>query len=103
MSESSSGSSTISSAPSTGPSTEPAPPTITASTNRIDWEKGNEAGLMNIISGATSEPARPVSSADRPKARVLVCTGLKPSERAAMSEALTARMAVPQPLLRRRW
>ena len=58
---------------------------------------------MNIISGETTAPAIPVSSAERAKASVLVCTGLKPSERAAISDALTARMARPQPLLRSSW
>ncbi|MNQ91371.1 hypothetical protein D3C85_1067480 [compost metagenome] len=95
-SDSSSGTSTISSAPTSGPNSIPLPPTITASTNRMDWENGKDSGLMNISKGASKLPASPVNAADRANARVLLMTGLKPSERAAISDAFTARMALPQ-------
>ncbi|MNP77042.1 hypothetical protein D3C76_1743890 [compost metagenome] len=51
---------------------------------------------MNISNGASKPPASPVNAADKANASVLLMTGLKPSERAAMSEAFTARMALPQ-------
>ena len=85
-------------APTTGPSTQPAPPTMTASRNRIDCENGNESGATNIISGAKIAPARPVNTADSANAAVLTVTGLRPIERAAISLSRTATIALPQAL-----
>ena len=58
--------------------------------------------MINIISGATRVPAALASMAERVNARVLLTTGLKPSERAAISLALTARIASPHWLRCRR-
>ncbi len=57
--DSSSGSTTLIAAPTTGPNTQPAPPTITASRNRIDCENGNESGATNINSGAKIAAGEP--------------------------------------------
>ena len=96
--DSSSGSTTVTAAPTTGPNTQPAPPTITASRNRIDCENGNESGATNIISGAKIAPASPANTADSANAAVLIVTGLRPIERAAVSLSRTATMALPQAL-----
>jgi hypothetical protein len=100
--DSSSGSITVTTAPTAGPSTQPAPPTITASRNRIDCENGNESGATNIISGAKMAPASPANTAETAKAAVLIVTGLSPTERAALSLSRTATIALPQALPARR-
>ena len=89
-------------APTTGPSTQPAPPTITASRNRIDCENGNESGATNMNKGAKIAPASPVNDADRANAAVLTITGLSPIERAAISASRTATIPLPQALFARR-
>ena len=94
-----SGSNTLTTAPITGASVQPAPPTITASRNRIDCENGKLEGATNIRSGANIAPARPVSTADNAKAAVFTITGLRPIERAATSASRTATMPLPQVLL----
>ena len=99
----SSGSTTMTAAPTTGASVQPAPPTITASRNRIDWENGKESGATKANSAANRPPATPVSAADSAKAMVLTMTGRKPMARAAISESRTATMAMPQELRARRW
>ena len=43
-------------------------------------------------------PATPANTADKPKAAVLMTTGLSPIERAAISESRTATIPLPQPL-----
>ena len=95
--------STVTTAPTTVPNTKPEPPTITASRNRIDCEKGKESGATNIISGAKIAPASPAKAAEIAKAAVLMLTGLRPTERAAVSLSRTATIALPQALAARRW
>src|SRR5262245_1101320 len=71
----SSGSTTITSAPTTGARVQPAPPTMTASRNKIDCEKGKLSGATKAKSAANRPPATPVSAADSAKAMVLMATG----------------------------
>src|SRR5882672_7549416 len=101
--DSNSGIITVTMAPTSGPSPQPAPPTMTASRNRIDCENGNESGATNIMSGAKMAPASPANIADIAKAAVLIVIGLSPTERAAASLSRTARIALPQPLAASRW
>mgnify|MGYP003694461449 CR=1 FL=1 len=69
------GSTTMTAAPTSGPSTQPAPPTMTASRNRIDCENGKELGADEGRSAArTAPPASPVNAADSAKATVLTMT-----------------------------
>src|SRR5262249_2745541 len=96
--DNSSGPITLIAAPTTGPNTQPAPPTMTASRNRIDCENGKESGATNINSGAKIAPARPVKNADSTKAVVLMITALSPIEPAAISASRTATMLLPQAL-----
>src|SRR4029077_19223956 len=98
----SSGSTTITAAPTTGASVQPAPPTITASRNKIDCENGKLSGATKANSAANKPPATPVNAADSAKAMVFTTTGLKPTARAATSESRTASIAMPQELEARR-
>src|SRR6202008_2951410 len=82
--DSSSGSKTVIAAPTAGPNCAPAPPTITASRNRIDCENGKESGATNIISGEYTAPARPAKAAEMANDAVLIVTGLSPIDRAAV-------------------
>src|SRR5690606_14863677 len=84
------------SAPTRGPATDPTPPISTTSTNRIDWMKLKVLGVTNVDSGAYNPPAAPAQAADTAKATVFVTSGLMPTDSAAISLSLTARMAAPQ-------
>ena len=98
-----SGSTTLIAAPMAGPSVHPAPPTITASRNKIDCENGKLEGATNIRRGANIAPASPVRTADKANDAVLTITGLSPIERAATSASRTATMPLPQVLVATRW
>ena len=95
---SSSGSSTTIAAPISGPESDPAPPMITTSTNRIDWENAKVEGVTKPDSGAKNAPATPAYTAEIVNAAVLIATGFRPIDSAATSESFTARMAPPQRL-----
>ena len=95
-----SGSSTTIAAPTSGPATEPAPPMITTSTNRIDCENAKVDGVTKPDSAAKNAPATPAQNAEMAKAAVLMRTGSRPIDSAAISESFTARIAAPQRLLR---
>src|SRR5688572_10467303 len=99
---SSSGSRTTTAAPASGPVTVPAPPIMTTRTKRIDWENVNVDGVTKAESGAKSAPASPAQAADTVNATVFTATGLRPTDSAAVSESLTARIAAPQLDLERR-
>ena len=52
-------------------------------------------GVTKPDSGANSAPARPAHAADTANAMVLIVTGLRPIDSAAVSESRTARIALP--------
>ena len=79
-----------------------APPIITTSTNRIDWNSENDDGAMNSVSGAKKAPAIPPRTAERVKASVRVASGSKPTPPRPSSASRTARKARPQPLAAKR-
>ncbi len=85
-------------APMTGPYVRSTPPTITTSTNRIDWKNGKELGATNVVADAKNDPAIPASTADIVNATVRTVSGFTAIEAAAISESRTARIARPQAL-----
>ena len=65
----------------------------------MDCENANVEGVTNPDRGANRPPASPAHTAEMAKAAAFIVTGLSPTDSAAVSESLTARMARPSGLI----